>query len=168
MSSLPRPSARAKEQFVGISRAFIPVDSSVLVLYCVLVVYEDGDSEDLMLSQVLPVLAQASPFQGQARGDEQKPSRREGKEEAVTKRTRPLSEAANNATEQQRGKGVRATQLPNDFTCAEPQVAPDTVSQSATHGRNRSCHQQPSAACCEGGRGARRRSSILCCREVWC
>ena len=134
------------------------------------VVYEDGDSEDLLLSQVLPLLAQASAAQGQVRGDfdEQKPSSREGKEEAVKKRTRPLSEAANNATEQQRGKGVGATHLPNDFTCAEPQVAPDTVSQCATHGSNRSCHQQPSAACCEGGRGARRRSSMLCCREVWC
>jgi hypothetical protein len=31
------------------------------------VVYEDGDSEDLALSQVLPLLAQASAAQGQAR-----------------------------------------------------------------------------------------------------
>ena len=33
------------------------------------VVYEDNDSEDLPLSQVLPLLAQASAAQGQVRGD---------------------------------------------------------------------------------------------------
>jgi hypothetical protein len=90
------------------------------------VVYEDGDSEDLLLSQVLPLLAQASAAQGQVRGDfdEQKPSSREGKEEAVKKRTRPWSAAANKAKKQQRGDGVGATHLPNDSTCPAPQVAP--------------------------------------------
>ena len=61
------------------------------------VVYEDGDSEDLLLSQVLPLLlsqvlpllAQASAAQGQVRVDEQKPSCGEGKVEAVKKRRRP-------------------------------------------------------------------------------
>jgi hypothetical protein len=44
-------------------------------------------------------------------------------EEAVKKRTRVLSEAANKAKKQQRGEGVGASHLRNDSTCPDPQVA---------------------------------------------
>ena len=134
------------------------------------VVYEDGDSEDLPLSQVLPLLAQASAAQGhasatqaQARGDaRQNPSnRRESRRRTSCEATRPQQGKGINAQEKKRAADASRRKPLSwgtlEHTPLEQAAAPKS---DATPRASGACGSRPMAAKQGGCSSARR--DVVC------
>jgi len=134
------------------------------------VVYEDGDSEDLPLSQVLPLLAQASAAQGQAsatpaqtRGDaRQNPSnRRESRSRTSCEATSPPHGKGINAQEKKRAADASRRKPPSwgtlKHTPLEQAAAPKS---DATPRASAACGSRATAAKQVGCSSARR--DVVC------